>query len=83
MGSINSSTRRNNNRMSGSLDLSTTRQENLSSVEREDHATASGAGAVASGHEQQPRGAEGRDDVVDSDNEQHDLSTILAYLIRR
>lgn len=71
MGSINSSHRRR--RMSSSLDLNTSQREDLAT---------------------RPEGAEGGDgeesaernvtegDTVDSDNEHHDLSSILAYLIR-
>ncbi|KAL4234099.1 DDB1- and CUL4-associated factor 11 [Mactra antiquata] len=70
MGSINSS---NRNRMSVSLEHGTSSQEDL----------AAGGNREGDDHE----GAESLSNVdgdgADSDHEQHDLSSILAYLIRR
>ncbi|WAR12871.1 DCA11-like protein [Mya arenaria] len=69
MGSINSSNRRS--RMSSSVDLTSGQSEDLSREEPEGGNEGEGGAA-----------ARGGDEVTDSDNEQHDLSTILAYLIR-
>lgn len=70
MGSINSSHRRR--RMSSSLDLGTS--------QREDLATRQEGAEGGHGEESAERNIE---DGADSDNEHHDLPSILAYLIRR
>lgn len=74
MGSINSSNRR---RMSGSLDLGTSQQEGLAT---------GGERERANNADDNPDGGEGlvvNDDPDDIGSDTHDLSTILAYLIRR
>ena len=70
MGSINSSHRRR--RMSSSLDLSSSQREDLGTHPE---------GAEGGNGDVEDRHVEG--DQPDSDHEHHDLSSILAYLIRR
>lgn len=67
MGSINSSNRR---RMSNGLGIGTSRREDL-----HNHPEGAEGGGNESGHTRVEEGA-------DSDTEQHDLSSILAYLLR-
>lgn len=76
MGSINSSTR---HRMSGSLDLSSSQQEGLATQGETDRAQQDQSEDVGPGDALSLRD----NDADDSGAETNDLSSILAYLIRR